>query len=99
MPSFVISAERHGQAFERAHWTGAGKDELDTLEAREEARWAGLTVREKILDTARRHQYGCILGGWSASMVAAFGIIARNRYQTLPQKVRCTLPSTRCHRD
>ena len=87
VPSFVISAERAGQAFERAHWTGAGKDELDTIEARAEAQWQGMTIREKVVDTARRHQYGVILGGWSASMLLAFGLIARNRYQSLPQKV------------
>ena len=94
VPSFVIGAERAGQKFERDHWTGAGKEELELQEEREEERWEGLSVKEKVLDAARRHQYSVILGGWSLSMLAAFGLIARNRYQTLPQKV-CLPPYER----
>ena len=44
-------------------------------------------MRDKVKDFAGRHQYGLILGGWALSMGLSFGLIARNRYQSLPQKV------------
>ena len=87
VPSFVITAERTGLHYEREHFTGAGKQELDAVKARDEERWKKLTFGEKIGDVVRRHQYGFILGGWSLSMIAAFSIISKNKYQTLPQKV------------
>ena len=97
IPSFVINAEHAGQKFEHAHWTGAGKEELETLEAREEERRAQLHGKEKMLDIFKRHQYSFILGGWSLSMLAAFGLIARNRYQTLPQKVSAFIRDLRVY--
>lgn len=87
VPSFVISAEHAGQRFEREHWHDIGKQELDAKAAREEQRWEALSTGEKLKDFANRHQYGIILGGWALSMGLSFGIIARNKYQTLPQKI------------
>ncbi|CAL1701005.1 unnamed protein product [Somion occarium] len=87
VPSFVISAEKAGQRFERERWTGIGKYELDTVQAREQARWDRMTLGQKVRDVAIRHQYGMIGGAWAISMLAAWGIIMRNPYQTIPQKV------------
>ncbi|OCH90964.1 hypothetical protein OBBRIDRAFT_559092 [Obba rivulosa] len=87
VPSFVISAERATLRFEREQWTGAGKEELDTLEERERRRWERLSLGEKMRDLAARHEYGFIGGAWALSMVTAFSIIMRNPYQSLPQKV------------
>ncbi|GJE84520.1 respiratory supercomplex factor 2, mitochondrial [Phanerochaete sordida] len=87
VPSFVISAEHAGQRFEREHWHDLGKQELDAKAAREEQRWERLSVGDKVKDFASRHQYGIILGGWALSMGLSFGLIARNRYQSLPQKI------------
>ena len=64
-----------------------GKAELDAVESRAQKHWDSLTFREKVNDFALRHQYGIILGGWALSMGLSFGLIARNKYQTMPQKV------------
>ncbi|EKM59779.1 uncharacterized protein PHACADRAFT_181748 [Phanerochaete carnosa HHB-10118-sp] len=87
VPSFVISAEHAGQRFERKHWHDLGKQELDAAAARESRRWESLSAGERMRDFANRHQYGLILGGWALSMGISFGLVARNRYQTLPQKI------------
>ncbi|KAG1744497.1 hypothetical protein EDD22DRAFT_919326 [Suillus occidentalis] len=86
-PCLSIQAERRGLEFDRAHWTGAGKWELDREAAEEEARWNALTTKEKIGDWATRHQYSIILGSWVLSMAVAGGIISRDRHQTIPQKI------------
>lgn len=87
VPSFVISAEHAGQQFERDRWSGAGKQELDSIKARQDERWNSMSMSQKIGDVAQRHEYGLILSGWAASLVGSFGIIMRNKYQTMPQKV------------
>ncbi|KAK7696007.1 hypothetical protein QCA50_000647 [Cerrena zonata] len=87
VPSFVISAERAGQRFEREQWTGMGKIELETIQSREQARWDSMTLGQKVRDVAVRHEYGMIGGGWAASMLVAWGMIMRNPYQSIPQKI------------
>ncbi|KAH9951719.1 hypothetical protein B0H21DRAFT_717202, partial [Amylocystis lapponica] len=87
VPSIVISAERAGIRFEKQHWTGVGKQELDTVHAREQARWDAMTFRQKARDVAVRHEYGLIGSCWALSMVGAFGLIMRSPYQTFPQKI------------
>lgn len=87
VPSFVIAADHAGQKFEQAHWSDIGKHELDAEEARRQARWESLTFRQKVGDFASRNEYKLIVGGWAASMAGAFGIIMRNKYQTMPQKI------------
>ncbi|KAH8105981.1 hypothetical protein BXZ70DRAFT_1004272 [Cristinia sonorae] len=73
VPSFVISAERAGLRYEREQWqvpwTGVGKTELDSVAARQQAKWESMAWGERIKDVAARHQYGLIGGGWAASMV------------------------------
>ncbi|KAG1883863.1 hypothetical protein F4604DRAFT_267077 [Suillus subluteus] len=86
-PCISIQAERRGLQFDRAHWTGAGKMELEREAAEEEARWGALTTKEKIGDWATRHQYSIILGSWALSMAVAGSIISKDRHQTLPQKI------------
>lgn len=88
VPSFVISAEHAGQAHERAQWRGAGADELEIERRKEEERWQSMGLAQKASDIAKRHEYGLILGGWAASLAISFGVVARDPYQTLPQKVR-----------
>lgn len=87
MPTFVISAEHAGQQYERARWSGVGKEELDAVKARQNERWSSMSWSQKIADVAHRHEYGLILSGWAASLAGSFGIIMRNKYQTMPQKV------------
>lgn len=55
-----------------------GKVELDTIQAREEARWNQMTLGQKVRDVAVRHEYGMIGGAWAASMLIAWGAIMRN---------------------
>lgn len=59
--------------------TGAGRMELDRVASEEQARWSGLSVKEKISDWASRHQYGIIFGSWALSIAVAGGIISRDR--------------------
>ncbi|KAF9240042.1 hypothetical protein BU15DRAFT_87772 [Melanogaster broomeanus] len=66
--------------------SGAGKLELDRAASEEEARWNALATGDKIGDWAYRHQYSIILGSWALSMAIAGAIVAKNKYQTLPQK-------------
>lgn len=87
VPSFAISAERAGLRYEREQWSGIGKAEIDTVAARQQAKWDAMSWSEKAKDVAARHEYGLIGGGWALSMVGAFSMIMRNPYQTLPQKV------------
>jgi len=87
VPSFVINAEHAGLKYEKEHWTDAGKEEMDTQQAREQHRWESLSLTQKIRDTAARHEYGFIGTAWAATMVGAFGWIMRDPYQTLPQKI------------
>ncbi|OBZ70104.1 hypothetical protein A0H81_09858 [Grifola frondosa] len=86
VPSFVIPAERASLRFEKEQWTGVGKEELDTLAARKEARWNSMTLRQKIGDVAARHQFGLIGGTWAIAVAGSFGWIMRNRYQTYRKK-------------
>lgn len=53
--------------------------ELDRVASEEQARWSGLSVKEKISDWASRHQYGIIFGSWALSIAVAGGIISRDR--------------------
>ncbi|EGN94433.1 hypothetical protein SERLA73DRAFT_144168, partial [Serpula lacrymans var. lacrymans S7.3] len=87
-PCISIQAERRGLAYDRAQWTGAGKMELDKEAAEAEARWNALSTKEKVKSWAIQHQYSIILGSWALSIAAAGGIIARDKHQSLPQKVR-----------
>lgn len=87
VPAFVISADRAGLRYEREHWSGVGKQEIDTVNRRLQERWDSLTLTQKIKDTAARHEYGCIAGAWAATMVGAFGYIMRDPYQSMPQKL------------
>jgi len=86
-PAISIRAEHRGLEFEReTTWSGAGKLELDRAASEEEARWNALATGDKIGDWAYRHQYSIILGSWALSMAIAGAIVAKNKYQTLPQK-------------
>ncbi|EIW75663.1 hypothetical protein CONPUDRAFT_65908 [Coniophora puteana RWD-64-598 SS2] len=87
-PCLAIQAERRGLEFDRErYWVGAGKNEMDREAAEEQARWESLTTGDKVSDWATRHQYSIILGSWALSLGIAGGIVARNKYQTIPQKV------------
>ncbi|KIJ16251.1 hypothetical protein PAXINDRAFT_168766 [Paxillus involutus ATCC 200175] len=87
-PAVSIQAERRSLAFERTNtWAGVAKLELDRVTAEEDARWNSLSTGEKVQDWATRHQYSIILGSWTLSMALAGTIIAKDRYQSLPQKV------------
>lgn len=58
--------------------TGIGKEEIDSVEAREQARWESMSLGQKARDVAARHEYGLIGGAWAASMLGAFGYIMRD---------------------
>lgn len=88
VPCGTVFAEKAGEHFiARNQWQGAGKEELDKEAQLAEARWQSLSTTEKAKDWAARHQYSIIGGSWVASLALAFGIVARDRYQTFPQKI------------
>lgn len=87
LPAFAIQAERRGVEYDESTWTGAGKQLLDREEREKEANWEHLSTGQKIKGWAAQNQYKVILGGWASSMALAGGIIMRNKYQTMPQKV------------
>ncbi|KAH9918178.1 uncharacterized protein BXZ73DRAFT_80645 [Epithele typhae] len=87
VPACVITAERASQAFERAQWHDRGKTELDTIKAREAARWGNMSAAQKAGDFVKRHEYGVIVGSWAAAMAGTLTYIMRDKIQTVPQKV------------
>ncbi|KAI0068673.1 mitochondrion protein [Artomyces pyxidatus] len=87
LPSFVISAETSGRRFEEQKWHDTGKQELETVRSRADARWESMTVTQKVLDVTARHQFSVIAGCWALGIAGAFGAIMRNPYQSLSQKV------------
>lgn len=63
--------------------TGAGKDEIDLEARRAQDHWDSLSTKEKILDTAARHEYGIIGGAWATSMAGASAWIMRDKFVLL----------------
>ncbi|KAF8915240.1 hypothetical protein CPB85DRAFT_1433152 [Mucidula mucida] len=86
-PAFAIQAERRGIEYDRSQWTDAGIRLLDQQEVKLEEHWESLTVKQKIIDWANRHEYSVILGGWVASIGLAGTIISRDKLQSTSQKV------------
>jgi sugar phosphate permease len=60
---------------------------LEEESEHERGKWVSMGLHERIVEWAARHEYGFILGTWAVSMGVAGAIIARDRYQTVPQKV------------
>ena len=60
--------------------TGAGKAELDAVQARQKAKWETMTTGQKISDFAKRHEYGIILTSWATALVGSFTYIMRDPY-------------------
>lgn len=88
IPIGTVFAEKAGEHFIAEHqWGGAAYEELTREKMEAQARWDAMSTGDKIKDWAARHQYGIIGGSWVASLGIAFGIVARNKYQTFPQKV------------
>ncbi|KAH7909457.1 hypothetical protein BJ138DRAFT_1127676 [Hygrophoropsis aurantiaca] len=86
-PLISIRAEQRGLEYDRAHWKGAGKMELDREEMEEHVRWAKLNTADKVADWASKHQLSVIMGSWALAMGVAGRIIMRDPLQTMPQKV------------
>ncbi|KAH7926777.1 hypothetical protein BV22DRAFT_329936 [Leucogyrophana mollusca] len=86
-PLVSIRAEQRGLEYDRAHWKGAGKMELDREAMEEHARWAGLSAGDKVADWASKHQLSVIIGSWALAMGVAGNIILRDPLQTMPHKV------------
>ncbi|WVO16032.1 hypothetical protein L204_103697 [Cryptococcus depauperatus] len=87
VPCISISAEKAGEAYNRSGYSGIGQKEIDYELEMEREKWDKMTKYQKAADWAGRHKYGIIGAGWAASMALAFGIVARNPYQTTSQKV------------
>ncbi|KAF9226755.1 hypothetical protein BS17DRAFT_502412 [Gyrodon lividus] len=86
-PLISIRAEKRGLEYDRQHWTGIGKTELERHKHAELQRWAALSPKDKVADWAARHQLSVIMGSWAATMAIAGNIILRDPLLTMPQKV------------
>ncbi|KAF8897914.1 hypothetical protein BD779DRAFT_408640 [Infundibulicybe gibba] len=86
-PCLSIQAERRGLEYDRTQWEGEGMRILDEKQLQQESRWSQMSTKDKLGDWAERHQYSIILGGWASSLALAGAIIARDKYQSTPQKV------------
>lgn len=62
MPCISISAEKAGEAYGQAEWSGVGKEEMDLQRAREEERLRGMTAMERATEWAKGHKYQVIMG-------------------------------------
>lgn len=87
IPVATVFGEKAGEHHIAQQWSGYGKEELDAEAQVAHERWEKLSAWDKTKDWAARHQYSIIGGSWVASLGIAFGVVARNKYQTFPQKV------------
>jgi len=90
IPAFAVCAEQASIAFDRSEWTDAAKAGLNAQEReerREMMRVQSLSKSERLIDWAKRHQYGLIGGTWAVGMGIASAIVMRNRHQTFSQKI------------
>ncbi|KAF9238803.1 mitochondrion protein [Melanogaster broomeanus] len=86
-PLISFGAEERGLEYDRQHWTGVGKTELERRSQLELERWASLGPKDKVAHWAAKHQLSVIMGSWATSMAVAGSIIMRDPLLTMPQKV------------
>lgn len=88
IPVGVVMAEKSGERYiAKTQWSGVGVSELEREAQLARERWERMSTTDKIKDWSARNQYGIIGGSWVASLGIAFGIVARNPYQSFSQKV------------
>jgi hypothetical protein len=88
VPVGTVFAEKAGEHYISTNqWDSVGKNELQREAAIRDAKWNSMTTTEKIKDWSAHNQYTIIGGSWVASLGIAFGLVARNKYQTFPQKL------------
>ncbi|WVO22741.1 uncharacterized protein IAS62_004075 [Cryptococcus decagattii] len=87
VPCIFISAERAALAYERTHWSGVGQKEIERKLERQSQTWEKMTQMEKAKNWASIHKYSLISAAWVGSLGLAFGIVARNPYQSTAQKI------------
>ncbi|KIK98308.1 hypothetical protein PAXRUDRAFT_700131 [Paxillus rubicundulus Ve08.2h10] len=86
-PLISIRGEQRGLEYDRQHWTGVGKTELERSEQAERERWASMGLKDKVAYWAARHQLSVIMGSWATTMTIAGHIILRDPMLTMSQKV------------
>ncbi|BEJ11860.1 hypothetical protein CspHIS471_0203200 [Cutaneotrichosporon sp. HIS471] len=88
IPIGTVFAEKAGEHYiAETQWKGVEHEQLSREKQEADKIWDSMSTGEKMKDYASRHQYGIIGGSWVASLGIAFGIVARNKYQTFPQKL------------
>jgi len=87
VPAFVIAGETAGRRFERNNWEKANPDQVALIKHRDDTMWSNMSLSQKVVDFTARHQYSVIAGCWALGIAGAFGVIMRNPYQSLSQKV------------
>lgn len=88
VPVGTVFAEKAGEHYIASNqWDSVGKTELEIQARAREEKWRSMSTTEKIKDWSSRNQYTIIGGSWVASLGIAFGLVARNKYQTFSQKI------------
>jgi hypothetical protein len=60
--------------------TGAGKMELERVEAEQEMTWESMTTSEKVGEWATRHMWSLIFGSWAGTLAVAGAIISKDKW-------------------
>jgi hypothetical protein len=87
VPTFIIAGETAGRRFEQDNWERANPDQVALIQRRSDTRWRNMTLSQKAVDFMARHQFSTIAGCWALGITGAFGMIMRNPYQSLSQKI------------
>src|ERR1700761_6013040 len=81
----IVTADSYSRAFERSRNPDQGyQDEQQTLQDQINAQ---KTQKQRTMDWLSDNRYSLVFGGWVVSMAGALGIVSRNPYLTVQQKL------------
>lgn len=82
----IVIAERYSINYQRSH--DAMNNYLDeTQRALEQARRAGKSEKQRVMDWGRENRYSIVFASWIAAMGIALAMVGRNKYLSTSQKL------------
>ena len=82
----IVIAERYSINYQRSH--DAMNNYLDeTQRALEQARRAGKSEKQRMMDWGRENRYSIVFASWIAAMGIALAMVGRNKYLSTSQKL------------
>lgn len=77
----VIVAERAGIRFDQEKYSKSlyGSEQVEKMKEEERKRVQGLEMGERAKEWVNKNKYSVILGGWAATMGAAWAVINRDK--------------------